>query len=121
ANALGMEVAGLLPEAGRVDADLHVLQRSQIGREARVERAATEPGHGSRELAAELLALHDPPPERQARVDAGIAVHVRRRQALSEAPADRAQLVEQHRLGDALELDAHRLADLDEIADAIEG
>src|SRR5436309_2161758 len=87
----------------------------------RSERAAAEPGHGSRKLTAELLALHAPPPERQARVDAGIGVHVRRRQAPSEVPADRAQLVEQHRLGDALELDAHGLADLDEIADAIEG
>src|SRR5437899_77091 len=90
-------------------------------RSSRVERAAAEPSHGSRKLTAELLALHDPPPQRQARVDAGIGVHVRRRQTPSEAPADRAQLVEQHRLGDALELDAHGLADLDEIVDAIEG
>jgi hypothetical protein len=40
---------------------------------------------------------------------------------LSEPAADRAQLIEQHRLSDALELDADWLADLGEIADALEG
>ena len=64
ADDLAVQIAGLLAEVGRADANLHVRERRQIGRETRVERAAAETGHRARELAAELLRLDDPALER---------------------------------------------------------
>src|SRR5207237_10787344 len=85
------------------------------------KRVPSEAGDGTRELAGEALAVNHPAAERQRDLDVRIVAGVGLGQALREASADRAKLVEQHRLGDALELDAHGLGDVFERADPVAG
>src|SRR5262249_61249059 len=66
------------------------------------------------------LALHHPTTKGEANIDPALIVAARVVQSLREASAQAAQLIQRHRLLDALEFDTDRLLDLGKLADALE-